>query len=442
MNSRLVRPGDDVATVVVDVEGTLDLAVLRQAADWLTERHGEPGAAAPVDVVDLRNLPPEERSAAAVDRLLERMWLPYDTATHPLVRLTALQVDEDWFAVLASVHRDRVDTRSLDILTEELWQAYGAFAADAPESLPAAAPAAGSQVGRPARPVHRIRTVSADLPGATAAGIHSMARAADVPCSAVAVAAVAVLLDRVDADAPTDRGREHVVDLVTDERPRPGLDRTVGPFEEALPVRVDLAGDPPFADVLDHIGKTLALGPGGEPPEEGRVTLRWRRELRLPRVPGLALDVLDLGVATSRSPLEFAFTEKESALGLTVGWREDVLGEDAADRMLDALRDVLANAVASPGEPVFRLLPQAGPSRAPSDLEARVAAVWAAELDVDVLDMDTDFFELGGNSFQGAAVIGRLRRELGIDLPLRHIFDQPATVARLAREIERIQRGQ
>ncbi|MGO4429566.1 hypothetical protein AB4Z54_65215, partial [Streptomyces sp. MCAF7] len=116
-----------------------------------------------------------------------------------------------------------------------------------------------------------------------------MAHAADVPCSAVALAAVAVLLDSVDADAPTEHGREHVIDLVTDERPRPGLDRAVGPFEEALPVRVDLAGGLPFADVLDHIGKSLALRPGGELPEEGRVTLRWRGELRLPHVSGLAL---------------------------------------------------------------------------------------------------------------------------------------------------------
>ncbi len=69
-----------------------------------------------------------------------------------------------------------------------------------------------------------------------------------------------------------------------------------------------------------------------------------------------------------------------------------------------------------------------------------VARVWAEVLKVDAVDRGTNFFALGGNSLQGARVIGRLREELDVRIPVRFLFDAQ-TVVGLAEEIDRLREG-
>ncbi len=57
--------------------------------------------------------------------------------------------------------------------------------------------------------------------------------------------------------------------------------------------------------------------------------------------------------------------------------------------------------------------------------ETAVAAVWKRVLGVDELGVGDDFFELGGHSILAARVIARLRDDLGIQLPLRRLFENP-----------------
>jgi acyl carrier protein len=57
--------------------------------------------------------------------------------------------------------------------------------------------------------------------------------------------------------------------------------------------------------------------------------------------------------------------------------------------------------------------------------ETAVAAIWKRVLGVDELGVGDDFFELGGHSILAARVIARLRDDLGIQLPLRRLFENP-----------------
>ncbi len=70
-----------------------------------------------------------------------------------------------------------------------------------------------------------------------------------------------------------------------------------------------------------------------------------------------------------------------------------------------------------------------------TDLERRIAAVFAAVTGHGFVPRETGFFDLGGTSMGAVRVVARLRTELGRDVALAWLFTDP-TVAGLAARIE------
>ncbi|WP_147461739.1 AMP-binding protein, partial [Pseudomonas savastanoi] len=63
---------------------------------------------------------------------------------------------------------------------------------------------------------------------------------------------------------------------------------------------------------------------------------------------------------------------------------------------------------------------------APStEQEQQMAAIWADVLKVERVGLSDDFFELGGHSLLATQLISRIHTGLGIDIPLRLIFEKP-----------------
>ncbi len=82
----------------------------------------------------------------------------------------------------------------------------------------------------------------------------------------------------------------------------------------------------------------------------------------------------------------------------------------------------------------------AGPSRAPgTDLERRVADVFAAVLGHPMPGAEDSFFDAGGNSLLATRLTAALHAEFGVDLPVRAIFEAP-TVAGVAAQLARAPR--
>ncbi|WP_338611519.1 pyoverdine non-ribosomal peptide synthetase PvdD [Pseudomonas aeruginosa] len=75
--------------------------------------------------------------------------------------------------------------------------------------------------------------------------------------------------------------------------------------------------------------------------------------------------------------------------------------------------------------------------RAPgSELEQRIAAIWAEILGVERVGLDDNFFELGGHSLLATRVISRVRQEQQLDASLKALFERPILEA-FAQGLER-----
>lgn len=74
-------------------------------------------------------------------------------------------------------------------------------------------------------------------------------------------------------------------------------------------------------------------------------------------------------------------------------------------------------------------------------LESRIASLWAELLAVPAVGLHDDFFDLGGHSLLAVQLLSRVRKDLGVDVPLDIVYSGRFTVSELASYIEARQLG-
>jgi non-ribosomal peptide synthetase component F len=141
-------------TVGWRIEGTLDVALLRDAMQIVVDRHeilrttfvdvdGAPwqrisaSFRLEVSVCDLRSVPAPMRERELERCLAEEVSRPFDLALGPLTRMTVYRIDEDASALILAKHHTICGGDSGKITTYELALAYNALAAGEEPRLPA-----------------------------------------------------------------------------------------------------------------------------------------------------------------------------------------------------------------------------------------------------------------------------------------------------------------
>jgi amino acid adenylation domain-containing protein len=111
------------------------------------------------------------------------------------------------------------------------------------------------------------------------------------------------------------------------------------------------------------------------------------------------------------------------------------LGDHLPDAMVPAVYRTASSLPLTPnGKVDRRALAQAGgdvPTEARSfvaprtPVEEQLCTIWAGLLGVERVSIHDDFFGLGGHSLLATQAVSRLRDALGVDLPLRRLFETP-----------------
>jgi amino acid adenylation domain-containing protein len=405
----------------VRLRGPLDEGALRAALAEIVRRHEtlrttfsasggrpvqilHPGMEISLPVVDLGGLA-GPGTADGVWRTLagEEARRGFDLWRGPLLRNTLLALGADNHVLVVNLHHIIADGWSMGVLVEELRALYAAFHAGRPSPLPAlpvqyvdyavwqrrllerealardldwwrgvlaGAPAAlelPADRPRPLWSIHRGAVEPAALPPALTARLHELARRGDVTLFMVLLAAFELLLARLAGV------KDLVVGTAVAQR-TPEVEGLIGLFVNLLALRGDLAGDPPFTELLartrratleahDHqdvpFERLVAAlepvrDPGRHPLFQVALTLQ-----NAPRpaalLPGLDLEIEQLDTGTARFDLTLLLHEADGGLAGALEHSADLFDRSAVRRLLASYESLLTGLVNDPHRPVSLL---------------------------------------------------------------------------------------
>ncbi len=70
-----------------------------------------------------------------------------------------------------------------------------------------------------------------------------------------------------------------------------------------------------------------------------------------------------------------------------------------------------------------------------NELESKIAHIWQSVLGIEMIGIEDNFFEIGGNSLKAAMLIAKIQKEMDMDLTLRQFFQKP-TIKELVASLQ------
>lgn len=356
-----------------------------------------PFAAVPVAEIDLSVLPQAEREAQALDLARQEARQPFDLADAPLMRVTLLRCTPTRAVLLLTAHHLVCDGWSIGVIAREMGLRCAAQAAGLLPTLPlqyadyalweaeflrAGGLAAEQEYWRvqlagmkrfQVRPDHprgaappgRSRIHSTLLPRPMTGQLQNLARRHAATMFAVALAGLSVLLHRYTA------ATEVVIGTQVAGREHLELEHLIGPFINTLALRIDLSGNPTFAEHLQQVRDTVrdALAHQRLPIDHVVSMLRPVREagrdpllsvnLILQRsfvanapYGGMALTDLPSVSSGALYDLNFFMVERTDGWRLSCEYDTGLFAGATVERLLAALSRLLAAVGSDPGHPV------------------------------------------------------------------------------------------
>jgi len=400
--------------LAIRMVGILDVAALEATLAALVARHealrttftaveGSPlQIIAPVSrvdlpVLDLSGLPDGEREARALELSTAEARRPFDLVRGPLLRVRLLRLGATEHLLVLVLHHIVSDGWSMGVIFRELGALYRDATAGRSSSLPelpvqyadfavwqrallggaelagqlaywrthlAGAPSVlelPADRPRPPRPSHRGARHAFVLPTELCDRLKVLSQREGVTLFMTVLAAFQALLGRYTGED------DIVVGSPMAGRTRVELEGLIGFFVNTLVLRTELAGDPPFRELLARVCD-VALGAydNSDVPFERLVEeLRPERDLgRMPLVqvifalqnvprtaltfPDLVLSSTPLDPGTSRFDLALSLTEGAGGLAGSVQYSTDLFEAATIDRLASHYRTLLEGIVADP----------------------------------------------------------------------------------------------
>jgi amino acid adenylation domain-containing protein len=286
------------------IHGAIDRDRMQRAIDTVVQRHSvlrtrfhedeqgravqhiEASVATPLEVVDLRGLPAEEKGSRLKEYLREFARKPFDLRTTPLVRFYLICMEAEKHVVMINIHHIISDQWSMRILRRELLSAYRDLAEGREPALPPL-PLQYAEYARrerehadqgiarkldywlsqlagapepPQLPFQRTPLVEAPFDGAIHsftltedenAAVRSMGRALRASPYMVLLAAFSALLYRYTGAA------EFCIGSPVSERTSTELESVVGLFVNTLVLRCCVREGISFHDLLGQVRETV-----------------------------------------------------------------------------------------------------------------------------------------------------------------------------------------
>jgi thioesterase domain-containing protein/acyl carrier protein len=252
-------------------------------------------------------------------------------------------------------------------------------------------------------------------------------------------------------------------------RPLAEVEGVIGRFGNDILLRTSLSGNPTFRELLIRV-REVALNaysdqslPFGQvvkevtnrtdvnrnPPFQVMFILQNApRENR--QIPGLSIEWFPLYAGTAKYDLN-VWLKIEPTLEVILEYRTDLFRVATMKRVLEEYHTVLRTMVKDPGERVSNLLISSKPGptpvqRAPigakkivaakdrvapkDDVQSRLVELWTAAFGMPI-DVDENFFELGGDSLLAARLFIQIEKAFQMELPLAVLLEAP-TIRQLA----------
>jgi amino acid adenylation domain-containing protein len=358
----------------------------------------------PLPFDDLRAFTPQERAAAVERLVLQDAHTPFDLARGPLLRMRLLHRTDDEHLLVMVLHHIVVDAWSVSILMREIQTLYQAFATGRPSPLPPLERQyrdfalwqreilqgknlerlvsywKGQLAGAPPvleLPTDRPRPALQSFSGAmlfleldpeVAAGVAELSRHERSTPFMVLLAAFASLLSRYA------RQEDVVVGSPITNRHLAELAPLIGFFTNTLVLRVDLSGDPSFADLVRRVRSTTVDALDHQELPFERLVDELQPERNLSHNPlfqvlfsfdinlGPQLDKLrgddlpEVHSGTSKFDLGlYTFHTEGGGLGGAFEYNTDLFDRRRIEAMVEHLKSLLGAGVSAPDTPLSQI---------------------------------------------------------------------------------------
>ena len=437
-----------------------------------------------LSILDFTNIPNPESQIQ--DCLIKEIQKPFNLSTGLLLRATLVQLSEEENVLLFTMHHIACDGWSEGVLLKELSLLYEAFSNGKASPLPElpiqyadfahwqrqwltdeklesqltywkqqlsgeiSALQLPLDYPRPSIQTHQGECQSLVLSKTLTKRLKNLSQREGVTLFVTLMAAFKALLYRYTQQ------EDILLCSPFAGRNRGEIQDNIGYFNNVLPLRTNLSGNPTFRELLSQLKRTssgatenqdvplqkLADLPNlaGKPLSRGMFTLLNTPEQSL-KLPGITISSLDVHNGAADFDLFLLIKEKEEQLIGVLQYKTDLFKAESIREMLKHFEELLESLVTNPEQHLSSLPLLGDPSTlitaepieqqpqetvAPRDeLELQLTKIWETVLSKESIGVRDNFFELGGSSLLALRLVAEIEKVLDKKLASAALFQAP-----------------